>query len=159
MSAVVRSPETLKEAIAGDLNSGRYLITAMDGETFGHHRPGLEKMLIDIFSSSGLDFIKVSDIKNYYHDVIEIEPVKSTWASSKEDIDKGPIFIRLIRKTPFTHAKECMTWRNRGKNLDKNIRGGNWFVQKMDMASCKIILVGSAKPWWSLEMIEFGERL
>ena len=50
MSAVVRSPETLKEAMAEDLKSSRYLITAMDGETFGHHRPGLEKLLFDIFN-------------------------------------------------------------------------------------------------------------
>ena len=46
MSAVVRSAETLKEAMKEDLVTDRYVITAMDGETLGHHRPGLEKMAL-----------------------------------------------------------------------------------------------------------------
>ena len=49
MSAVVRSQKTLLEAMCGELKSSRYLLTAMDGETFGHHRPGLDRLLFQIF--------------------------------------------------------------------------------------------------------------
>ena len=64
MSAVVRSEETLKEAMKDDLKSGRYLVTAMDAETFGHHRPGLEKMLFDVLAAPEFELIQISDIPN-----------------------------------------------------------------------------------------------
>src|SRR3989344_8994063 len=49
MSAVVRSANSLTDAIKHDLSSNRYVLTGMDGETFGHHRPGLESLLFEIF--------------------------------------------------------------------------------------------------------------
>jgi len=93
MSAVVRSPETLREAMKDDLKSKRYVITAMDGETFGHHRPGLEKTLFDVFNTPGFDLINISEISKYYKHTAEIEPVKSTWASTREDVEKGIQFL------------------------------------------------------------------
>jgi len=93
MSAVVRSAETLKDAMKDDLKSGRYLVTAMDGETFGHHRPGLEGMLFDIFETSEFNLIQISDILKYYKETEEIAPIKSTWASSKQDIENNIQFL------------------------------------------------------------------
>ncbi|MDO8495263.1 MAG: hypothetical protein Q7S32_01895 [bacterium] len=160
MSAVVRSPETLREAMVKDLKSSRYLVTAMDGETFGHHRPGLEKMLINIFSSPDFDLIKISDIKNYYHDVVEIEPVKSTWASSKEDIDKGIQFLSWADPENPIHLWQRHLYDlalAEVKDLDSNNPRWNLVREKMDMASSSDhFWWASAKPWWSLEMIEFG---
>ena len=65
----------------------------MDGETFGHHRPGLEKMLFEMFKSSDFKLVQVSDLINYYKDIEEVEPVKSTWASSEEDIERDVQFL------------------------------------------------------------------
>lgn len=171
MSAVVRSPETLKEAMTGDFppekadpppaeKSNRYLVTAMDGETFGHHRPGLEKMLIDIFSFSDFDLIKISDVKNYYHDVVEVEPVKSTWASSKEDIDKDIQFLSWSDPENPIHAWQRHLYDltlAEVKVLPKTHPSWNLVREKMDMASSSDhFWWASAKPWWSLEMIELG---
>ena len=160
MSAVVRSPETLKEAMTADLKSNRYLVTAMDGETFGHHRPGLEKMLIDIFSSPDFELIKISDVKNYYKEVIEIEPVKSTWASSKEDIDKGIQFLSWADPENPIHAWQKHFYElalAEVKAMDKSHPRWNLVREKMDVASSSDhFWWASAKPWWSLEMIELG---
>ena len=93
MSAVVRSYDSLKEVMKEDFASDRYLITGMDGETFGHHRPGLEKMLFEMFKSSDFKLVQVSDLINYYKDIEEVEPVKSTWASSEEDIERDVQFL------------------------------------------------------------------
>ncbi len=160
MSAVVRSPETLKQAMSEDMKSGRYALTAMDGETFGHHRPGLEKMLIDIFNSPDFDLVKISDLKESYHDVVEIEPVKSTWASSKEDIDKGIQFlswsdpenpIHLWQKHMYDLALTEV------QSVPKDHPRYELLRQKMDIASSSDhFWWASAKPWWSLEMVELG---
>ena len=160
MSAVVRSPETLKEAMAQDLKSSRYLITAMDGETFGHHRPGLEKLLFDIFSTPEFNLIKISDLPQYYKEIVEISPVKSTWASSPDDIEKGIQFLSWSDPENMIHK-----WQWQLQNLVLSE------VYKMDKASAAYPIArkmmdsalasdhfwwASAKPWWSMEMIEDG---
>ena len=160
MSAVVRSPETLKEAMAKDLESQRYLITAMDGETFGHHRPGLEKLLFDIFSAKEFNLIKISDLPKYYNEVLEVTPVKSTWASSQSDIDKGIQFLSwsdpeniihkwqwelldLVLNQVYTLKKDDPAFLTARKMMDSALASDHfWWA--------------SAKPWWSMEMIEDG---
>lgn len=160
MSAVVRSPGTLNEAMSKEIKSGHYLLTAMDGETFGHHRPGLEKMLLDIFSSRDFEFIKISDIKKYYHEIIEIEPVKSTWASSKEDIDRGIQFLSWSDPENPVHLWQKQFYDLTLQEVNKISKDNpRWQLlrQKMDMASSSDhFWWASGKPWWSLEMIELG---
>lgn len=160
MSAVVRSPETLREAMAKDLKSSRYLITAMDGETFGHHRPGLEKLLFDIFATPEFNLVKISDLPKYYRDVVEISPVKSTWASSPDDIEKGIQFLSWSDPENMIHK-----WQWELLNLvlaevykmDKAGPAYDITRRKMDSAlASDHFWWASAKPWWSMEMIEDG---
>jgi hypothetical protein len=160
MSAVVRSPETLREAMAQDLKSKRFLITAMDGETFGHHRPGLENLLFDIFSAPDFDLVKISDLPDYYQDRVEVSPVKSTWASSPADIEKGIQFLSWSDPENIIHKwqwelldlvlKEVYA-------LDKNSPAYPITRKMMDSAlASDHFWWASAKPWWSMEMIEDG---
>ena len=160
MSAVVRSRETLLESMKDDLKSGRYLITAMDAETFGHHRPGLEKLLFEIFETPEFELIKISNIPKFYKKIEKISPVKSTWASSPKDIEDGIQFLswsdpenqihkwqwdflnlvlKQFYKVPKTHPK----YKDLRKKIDTCLASDQfWWA--------------SAKPWWSLEMIEAG---
>jgi ribosome-associated translation inhibitor RaiA len=160
MSAVVRSKETLLEAMKDDIKSGRYLITAMDAETFGHHRPGLEKMLLEILKTPEFQLIQVSDIPKYCEEIAEITPVKSTWASSKEDIEKNTQFLSWSDPENILHKwqwalvdlvlKEVYRM-NKKHPRYKMVR------EKMDLSLASDHLWwASAKPWWSLEMIEMG---
>jgi hypothetical protein len=160
MSAVVRSPETLEEAMKDDMESGRYLVTAMDGETFGHHRPGLENMLFDILHDTKFDFITISEIPNFYKERIEIEPVVSTWASSKEDIDRGVQFLSWSDPENKIHSwqwelvdivlKQVYAMDTKNESYEK-VR------EQMDRAlASDHFWWASAKPWWSVEMIEDG---
>lgn len=160
MSAVVRSPETLIQAMKDDLKINRYVITAMDGETFGHHRPGLEKFLFNTFESKEFELIKISDISKYYKEEIEISPVESTWASSKLDIEKNIQFLswsdpeNTIHKWQWELVELVL---NEFKTMDKNHQRYEAVRKKMDLAlASDHFWWASAKPWWSLEMIEDG---
>lgn len=160
MSAVVRSPNTLKEAMTSDLRSARYLITAMDGETFGHHRPGLEKLLFDIFSTPDFNLIKISDLPKYYKEISEISPVKSTWASSPQDIEKGIQFLSWSDPENMIHKWQ---WElldlvlKQVYAMDKNSPAYPITRKMMDSAlASDHFWWASAKPWWSMEMIEDG---
>jgi len=160
MSAVVRSQETLLQAMRQDIKSGRYLITAMDGETFGHHRPGLEKMLFEVFEAKEFDLIKISEIPNYYKDIEEVVPVRSTWASSQQDIEKNIQFLswsdpeNMIHHWQRAFAKLVL---DEVYAMDKNGPLYSLIRKKMDLAlASDHFWWASAKPWWSLEMIEDG---
>ena len=160
MSAIVRSQKTLLEAIKDDLKVNRYLITAMDGETFGHHRPGLNKLLFDIFETSKFNLIKISEIPNYYPKIETVEPIKSTWASSPQDIKKNIQFLSWSDPENIIHQ-----WQWQFLNLvleefsqvPKNHPQYSSLRKRIDtcLASDQFWWA-SAKPWWSLEMIEVG---
>ncbi|MEI8062313.1 MAG: hypothetical protein WCG97_03385 [bacterium] len=160
MSAVVRSPETLVEAMKKDLESGRYVITAMDGETFGHHRPGLEKMLFDVFRTPQFKLVNISDLIGLYKETEEIVPVKSTWASSKQDIDQGIQFLSWSDPENILHTMQWKLVNLVLEQLEKMQKGTPEYAdvrKKMDRAlASDHFWWASAKPWWSMEMIEDG---
>lgn len=163
MSAVVRSRDTLIEAMHEDLKTGRYIVTAMDLETFGHHRPGLEKLLFEVLDAPEFDLIQISDVEKYYKEKKEIVPAKATWASSKHDIDNGIQFLSWSDPENIIHKYQ---WEFTGLAL-KEVYALNKFDpdygvirKKMDIAlASDQFWWASAKPWWSLEMIEEGAYL
>jgi hypothetical protein len=160
MSAVVRSGKSLLAALGEEKKKNRYLLTAMDGETFGHHRPGLDKLLFEILASPKFKKITISEIQKYFPTAAALDPVASTWASSEEDIQKGKQFISWNDPENPIHAWQ---WDFTGwvlkivQKLDPQKAYYREVRTKMDQAlhSCQYWWA-SAKPWWSLEMIEAG---
>lgn len=197
MSAVARTPETLKESIEEDMQSGKYVITAMDGETFGHHRPGLEGLLFDIFSDPAFNLITISEIADHYKEDEPVTPHASTWASSKADLERGVQFLSWSDPDNEIHAwqhelttlalkkiKELKNAPEKGRSdldSDRGVREARskryststasspgaknedmnqiWtsLREQMDVAlASDHYWWASAKPWWSVEMIEDG---
>ncbi len=160
MSAVIRSPRALLEVTKEDRASGGYAITAMDGETFGHHRPGLDKILFDVFAMPEFQWRTISDLEKLYPEVLPITPVNSTWASSIADIDRHVQFLSW-----HDPENEIHTWQWEFLNMilkevaavpesDPHYAD---LRSKMDRAlASDHFWWASAKPWWSLEMIEQG---
>ncbi len=160
MSAVVRSPETLREAMKEDLASSRYVVTAMDGETFGHHRPGLEQFLFKLFDAKDFEQVTISELLDSYHDIEEIEPVISTWASSKEDIERGVQFLSWRDPENRIHGWQWELFylaRSEVESMDSFHIRYPQVRHLMDIATASDhFWWASAKPWWSVEMIEDG---
>jgi len=160
MSAVVRSPRTLKQALKEDIDGKKYIITAMDGETFGHHRPGLEKMLLEIFASPWLKFIKISELPDFFKQTAEVEPIKSTWASSPQDVKNNIQFLSWSDPENIIHKWQWALFEmvlNEIHLMDKNNPAYATVRALMDTAMASDhFWWASAKPWWSLEMIEDG---
>jgi hypothetical protein len=157
MSAAVRSKDSLMTAL--NAKNDRYVLTGMDGETFGHHRPGLENLLFEIFSGDEFELLTCSDVLKD-KDIIEINPVASTWASSEQDIEKGIQFLSWKDPDNQIHGWQ---WEfvNLVLNEVRSMTTSNFETEiireEMDAAlSSDHFWWASAKPWWSLEMIEFG---
>ena len=156
MSAVVRNKKEFVELIKDEIKKNCYLCTAMDGETFGHHRPGLEKILFKIVAQESPKQIFFSKLPKYFGITKEIAPVKSTWASSGDDIEKGVQFYSWRNPENKVHH---LQWRflNYLTKLSSKKKLGASVQKKLDQAlASDQFFWASGEPWWSIEMIEKG---
>ena len=163
MSAVARDTDTIKHAL-GEEFTKTYLVTGMDGETFGHHRLGLDKLFVKILKDKSLGTCSanhfLSNLKEGELPTRKIQANPSTWASSIQDIEKGVQFISWKDPQNTIHAKQ---WEFLDFALDLTYKyptsQSNYeeVRSKMDKAlASDHFWWASAKPWWSLEMIEDG---
>lgn len=154
MSALVRNEKDFSELLEDDINKNIYLCTGMDGETFGHHRPGLEKSLIQILSAKKPKQIFLSELTDHFKTEEELSPLASTWASSLDDIQKGIQFYSW--KNPQNKVQE-LQWEflDYTRLLINKTHPSKDVIEKFDKAiASDQFFWASGEPWWSIEMIE-----
>lgn len=187
MAAMVRTSESLEKAMGDRKDSDEYVITAMDGETFGHHRPGLDLALMEILKNPNYPSVFISDLPKYYKKTAQIIPQDSTWAASMKDVRNGNPFdlwsenSNPIHKYEWQLADLAIRTVNDSRFSDKNFphlleETKSWEEmtdkersdeeKKRQWLRCRDMLDrslnsdpwwwASAKPWWSIEMIEKG---
>ncbi len=151
MSAMTRSGESLWEAMKKDEGLNRYTVVAMDGETFGHHRPGLDNTLFNIYSDKHYEFKTLSQLLDLYKKTEEVSPVDCTWATSEIEINEGNNFylyynsknkLHKLQKQLLDLAIKAVNPKNRD-NLDRAL-------------SCNHMWWSNPDAWWSIEEIEIG---
>ncbi len=157
MSGVVRDEKSFLEALKGESEKNRYLLTAMDGETFGHHRPGLERFLFKVMESTAGQQIFVSEIPRFFETAGEISPLEATWASSENDIRQGEQFFSWrdpkndIHRLQWQFLKFVLDAFKKQKQIPDKAR------EKLDRAlASDQFFWASGEPWWSIEMVEKG---
>ncbi len=156
MSAIIRSKKEFKELVKEEIKEKSYFCTAMDGETFGHHRPGMEKNFFKILTADKPKQIFFSELPGLFSKIELISPVSATWASSKEDIDKGIQFYSWKNPKNEVHT---LQWEflNFIRKTSKNKKLTPSQKDKLDKAvSSDQFFWASGEPWWSIEMIEKG---
>ncbi|OGC45309.1 hypothetical protein A2V49_02080 [candidate division WWE3 bacterium RBG_19FT_COMBO_34_6] len=164
LSAQVRDAQSLIDETRDLHESEKYWFCVMDAETFGHHRVGHEKVLFDILRNSFFDPVTISELLK---EVLETKTVNlrdCTWTNEEQDFHlKGRVNSFVLWKDP-TNPIHRMQW----KLTDFVIKNVNNYVDKKDpkYITARSMLDkaiasdqywwASAKPWWSLEMIESG---
>ncbi|MDP2735650.1 MAG: hypothetical protein Q8P12_05590, partial [bacterium] len=93
------------EALAKkSLADGDYILTAMDGETFGHHRKDSFDLLEELYGT--YESVTVSELLTRYPEREETDPMESTWAASREECRKGLIYPRWDHAGSPLHPKQ-----------------------------------------------------
>lgn len=169
LSSLVKSADDLIRETQ-DIQHDKYWFLVMDAETFGHHRVGLEKLFFDILSNDFFESATVNDLINMSLSEELVEIRSSTWTNQEQDfwLDKegktqsdAKSFILWKDPSNPIHAvqwnflnfvlseinsfpsKDMPEWQQAREMLDKAEASDQfWWA--------------SAKPWWSLEMIEQG---
>lgn len=162
LSGQLGTGNLLIDSLGERLHKQEYLLTAMDGETFGHHRPGMEHLLFEIYESKSLETMMISDLPKHFPTVEHISLLPSTWALMEKDLERNVPFARWDDKGNAVHK---LQWRLTRLAIE-SIRTARKTLPKYRRARALLDRAihsdqywwGSAKPWWSLEMIERGAK-
>lgn len=156
MSAIVRNKKDFLKIAEENFGKNEYLCTAMDGETFGHHRPGLENSLFEILKETTSHQIFFSDLLIHFKKIGKINPLSSTWASTGKDIQNGVQFYSWKDPENKVHQAQWKLF-NFMIETAKKKKLSNQVLECLDKAvASDQFFWASGEPWWSIEMIEKG---
>jgi len=145
------------------LESNQYLLTAMDGETFGHHRPGLEKLLAEIYRQDWIESRTVSELVDQFPKGPELEPLPSSWGLDAEDMKRGIAFPRweypgnsiqarqweltnLAVKAVWSTPKTDANYPKLRAKLDQGLHSDQYWW-------------AGARPNWHFRLVEIGAHM
>jgi len=155
LSAQLGTEKMVVQELGKELLKNRYLLTAMDGETFGHHRVGLEELLFELYRSEKIESVFVSDLPSYFPSE-EVVPLPSTWALMPKDIQKNLPFSRWDDPDNLIHQ---LQWRLTNLAISSVGKEEGPARKLLDRAlHSDQYWWASARPWWSIEYIEAGAK-
>ena len=144
------------DALGDRLQKNEYLLTGMDGETFGHHRPGMDRALMELLSLETVPTVLISELPEKFPQVEKVAPRPSTWALMEKDLEKKIPFARWDDPDNEIHK---MQWELTELAI-RAVRDSKDPGKAREMLDRAIhsdqFWWASARPWWSLEMIERG---
>lgn len=162
LSGQLGTGNLLINGLGDRLNQHEYLLTAMDGETFGHHRPGMEHLLFEIYESKKLETVLISDLPKHFTDTVAVDLLPSTWALMEKDLERNVPFARWDDENNAIHK---LQWQLTDLAIE-TVRGCPPDAPGLSAARSLLDRAlhsdqywwASAKPWWSLEMVERGAK-
>jgi len=150
--------ETLKDRLA----TQTYLLTGTDGEVYGHHRPGQERLLKEVFQAKEPRTCTISELLEVFKKRQEVNPLPSSWSTWEDEMSKGipypqwdytghelhrlqwqltHLAMELVKAVPH----EATGYEEARHLLDEGLHSCQYW-----WASCR--------PWWDTGMIEWGAR-
>lgn len=95
----LKSIDRFFKSIKNDMRSSKFLVTAFDGETLGHHRKHLIDMWKKILDQKQVKTITCSQYLEFlkHASKVEVDPLDSSWSTSIDDLKKNtpyPLWAR-----------------------------------------------------------------
>lgn len=162
LSGQIGTGNLLIKGLGERLNHKEYLLTAMDGETFGHHRPGLEALLFEMYENVNLQTALMSDLFALFPKRILVSPVPATWALMEKDREQHKPFSRWYDEDNDIHEMQWKLTHLAIKALETAPESDPGYSKAREMLDRALhsdqYWWASARPWWSIEMIERGAK-
>jgi len=157
-SAPADNPADFDRVIKKERRSREILITAMDGENMGHHRPKTDKLWEKIVTNPKIKTLTCSELLEYYKNKEMVKPLASSWSSQEDELKNGVAYNLWSDQNNEIHQKQ---WQltyfiiklvKKIKDKDPNYQQ---IRNALDMAlASDQYWWASANPWWSLEIIK-----
>jgi hypothetical protein len=149
----------LSETIAGD----GYLLSGTDGEVYGHHRPGQERLLEDIYSGELLPTCTISELLSLCSKVEMASPLPSSWGTWQDEMTQGAPYAQWSYPGNELHK---LQWELTNlaiaviASLPQNAPHYEQGRQILDQGlhSCQYWWA-SCRPWWDTGMIQTGAKI
>jgi hypothetical protein len=148
------------EALHNRLDKNAYLLSGTDGEVYGHHRPGQENLLSEVYERKTPATCTVSELIDIFTMREVVRPLSSSWSTWEDEMAAG---IPYPQWQYPGHAIHALQWqlteivlriiKNTGKDVSNFPEARN-LVDK-GLHSCQYWWA-SCRPWWSVDMIEWG---
>jgi len=156
------SAEPFLEALKERLEENNYLLTGTDGEVYGHHRPGQEKLLSEVFARENPKTCSISELIGLFDRVETTSPLPSSWSTWEDEMAKGIPYPQW--KYPGNELHD-LQWRltdfvlHTVKEASAEAPGFSEARRLLDegLHSCQYWWA-SCRPWWNVEMIECGAQ-
>lgn len=170
----------VKESLKTNLvkNIDRYVITAMDGETFGHHiknyeKTFLKKVLELIDERNNIQIVFISELDQYFPlSNKKIIPRESSWSTNYEDIKAGvpyPLWKHPDNNIHKYYWKLMKSLQNLMTLADEFDKTTDWEIEKYyktarffydkGIYSCPVWWANPHRGTWSPNLIYQGVEL
>lgn len=151
------------KGVEASITPNQYLLTAMDGETFGHHRPGLEKVLAEIYEDPNLEPRFVSELMDLYPKGPDVTPLPSSWGLESDELKRGIPYPRWDYPGNSIHSRQWELTNLAIKSVWGSPKSDPTYLAaraKLDQAlhSDQYWWAG-ARPNWHFRMVEMGARM
>lgn len=140
-----------------------YLLSGTDGEVYGHHRAGQEKLLIGVFQDPNIKTCTISELDHIFRKIETVEPLASSWSTWEDEIKAGIPYPQWnypgneIHKMQWELARlaieslnltekefsQSADWQEARHLLDEGLHSCQWW-----WVSCR--------PWWDTQMADRG---
>lgn len=160
-SGQIKSAQQFLEVLGGEKDKDRYLLTGTDGEAYGHHQPGLEGVLDELLSTGVFKTVTISELSKHFGPVEVVSPYPSSWGTSEKEVQEKIFYSRWYHPENAIHQTQWdftnFAIELVGKTKNGELKKWREAREKLDQAlySCHFWWA-SARPWWSIEMIERG---
>lgn len=173
-SGQITTPEQFLKVLKPEIGKKRYLLTGTDGEAYGHHQWQLAHVLGQLYHRKALETITISELPEHFAVAREVEPIPSTWGTSEREIAEENNYARWHHLDNQIHDKqweltELAIRTVNGQGSEVALLELDSFKVKVKNGSARLLLDealyschywwASARPWWSIELIERGARM
>jgi alpha-amylase/alpha-mannosidase (GH57 family) len=156
------SAEPFLAALKGRLEEHSYLLTGTDGEVYGHHRPGQEKLLSEVFARAMPQTCTISELIQRFVHVDTATPLPSSWSTWEDEMTQGIPYPQWQYPGHRLHELQWQLTDSVLRTIREAPQGAPGFPEARRLLdeglhSCQYWWA-SCRPWWSVEMIEWGAQ-
>ena len=105
----VQNATEFEELAKKELKDSDFILTALDGETFGHHHKDGFEILEGMYGK--FESVTISELVSRYPKGEENDPMESTWAANHAECKKGAIYPRWDHPGSPLHPKQWELYR------------------------------------------------